>query len=107
MSATTLHLHTNKLPPKEAVTKKQTIRFFIKLFNWEYWSFNVIYFPIYFYWFYLCIRARSLFFFNASNPTIENGGYLMERKSDIYNIIPRAFYPRTLLVKETAESFSI
>ena len=23
---------------------------FIKLFNWEYWPFNVVYVPIYFYW---------------------------------------------------------
>ena len=90
---------------KEPITKftpsqKNTTPFFIKLFNWEYWSFNVVYFPIYFYWFYLCLRARNLFFFSASNPTIENGGYLMERKSDIYDIMPQAYYPKTLLVKE-------
>ncbi len=85
---------------KETLSKKNTTPFFIKLFNWEYWSFGVVYFPIYFYWFYLCLRARNLFFFNASNPTIENGGYLMEHKSDIYDIMPQAYYPKTLLVKE-------
>jgi hypothetical protein len=100
MSATTLTLHTNTLLAKVPITKKQTIPFFIRLFNWEYWSFNVVYFPIYFYWLYLCIRARNLFFFSASNPTIENGGYLMERKSDIYDIMPQAYYPKTFLVKE-------
>jgi hypothetical protein len=101
MSATILTLHTKKpLADKKTISKKQTTPFFIKLFNWEYWSFNVVYFPIFFYWFYLCIRARSLFFFNASNPTIENGGYLMERKSDIYDIMPQMYYPKTLLVKE-------
>jgi hypothetical protein len=100
MSATTLHLHTNELPAKASYTKKQPTPFFIKLFNWEYWSFNVVYFPIYFYWLYLCLRARNLFFFSASNPTIENGGYLMERKSDIYDIMPQEYYPKTLLVKE-------
>jgi hypothetical protein len=89
-----------QLAKEESSSKKNTTPFFIKLFNWEYWSFNVVYFPIYFYWFYLCIRARNLFFFNASNPTIENGGYLMERKSDIYDIMPQAYYPKTLLVKE-------
>ena len=73
--------------------------FFIKLFHWEYWSFNCIYAPIYFYWFFLCIKARSLFFFSASNPSIENGGFLMEKKSDIYKIIPQAFYPKTLLIR--------
>jgi hypothetical protein len=100
MNTPTLTLDTSVLPAKGAATKKQPIPFFIKLFNWEYWSFNVVYSPIFFYWFYLCIRARSLFFFNASNPTIENGGYLMERKSDIYDIMPQVYYPKTLLVKE-------
>jgi hypothetical protein len=85
---------------KETLSKKNTTPFFIKLFNWEYWSFGVVYFPIYFYWFYLCMRARNLFFFSASNPTIENGGYLMERKSDIYDIMPQVYYPKTLLIKE-------
>jgi hypothetical protein len=91
---------TKEQTAKKPFPKKQTTPFFIKLFNWEYWSFNAIYAPIYFYWFYLCIRARNLFFFSASNPTIENGGYLMERKSDIYDIMPQAYYPKTLLVKE-------
>jgi hypothetical protein len=84
---------------KKTLLAKSTTPFFIKLFNWEYWSFGVVYFPIYFYWFYLCFRARNLFFFSASNPTIENGGYLMERKSNIYDIMPQGYYPKTLLVK--------
>jgi ATP-grasp domain len=72
--------------------------FFIKLFNWEYWNFNVIYTPIYFYWFYLCIKAKSLFFFSASNPCIENGGFLMEKKSDIATIIPTVYHPISVLI---------
>jgi hypothetical protein len=82
------------------VVAKSKIPFFIQLFNWEYWSMTAVYAPIYFYWFYMCAKARNLFFFNASNPTIENGGFIMERKSDIYNIMPQAYYPKTLLVKE-------
>ena len=39
--------------------------FFIKLFNWEYWPFHFVYGPIYLYWFWLCARARSFFFFNT------------------------------------------
>jgi hypothetical protein len=80
--------------------KIKTSVFFIKLLNWEYWSFGIIYTPIYFYWFYLCFKARNLFFFAASNPSIENGGFLMERKSDIYKLIPPAYYPETILIKE-------
>ena len=41
----------------------------IKLLHWEYWSFNAVYLPIMWHWFYLALRARSFFFFNAANPT--------------------------------------
>ncbi len=84
---------------KAPVSKSESTPFLIKLLNWEYWSFGVIYTPIYFYWFYLCIRARSLFFFSAANPSIENGGFLMERKSDIYKLMPQVYYPKTFLVE--------
>ena len=73
--------------------------FFIKLFNWEYWPFHFVYGPIYLYWFWLCARARSFFFFNTSNPTIINGGFLMESKKEIYDLIPAACHPPTLFFK--------
>ncbi len=69
--------------------------FFIRLFNWEYWSFNTVYGWIIPVWVLLAIRARSFFFFSASNPTIEYGGFLMESKKKIYDIIPAEYYPRT------------
>lgn len=69
--------------------------FFIRLLNWEYWSFNTVYAPIIPIWLLLCVRARSLFFFSASNPTIMNGGFLMESKKEIYDLIPQQYYPRT------------
>jgi len=72
-------------------------RFFIKLFNWEYWPFNVVYTPIYFYWFYLCIKARAVFFINTANPSIRNGGFLMESKKEIYDLIPQQYYPLTII----------
>jgi hypothetical protein len=73
--------------------------FFIRLLNWEYWSFHTVYILIYPIWFLLCLRVRSLFFFSASNPSIENGGFLMESKKKIYDILPPAYYPHTILVK--------
>ena len=78
--------------------------FFIKLFHWEYWPFHVVYSPIYLYWFWLCARARSFFFFNTSNPSIVNGGFLMESKKEIYDLIPAAYYPATLFFKAGASS---
>jgi hypothetical protein len=81
--------------------------FFIKLFNWEYWSFNTVYGPIIPIWLLLCLRARSFFFFSASNPTIMNGGFLMESKNLIYNLIPNQYYPKTLFFTLPAEPFQV
>lgn len=67
-----------------------------KLTHWEYWPMEVVYFPVFFYWIYLGIKARSLFFFSASNPGIETGGMLGEVKFDILKKIPKAYRTPTL-----------
>lgn len=72
--------------------------FFIRLRSWEYWPFAVVYLPVFIYHIYLSIRARSLFFFSASNPSIETGGLLGESKIDILNRISDEFKPKTLFV---------
>lgn len=69
--------------------------FFIRLLHWEYWPFHVVYALLYPYWIWLCLKARSFFFFSAANPSLENGGFLMESKKGIYDLIPQRFYPRT------------
>ena len=74
--------------------------FFHKLRHWEYWPFYIVYIPVYFLWGYYALRARSIFFFNAANPTIRNGGFIMESKKEIYDLIPQQYYPKTNLVKE-------
>ncbi len=74
-------------------------RLYIKIFHWEYWPFHVVYFPIYFYWIWLMIKARAVFFFNTSNPRIKNGGFLMESKKEIYDDMPPGSYPNTILIQ--------
>ena len=74
--------------------------FLHKLFNWEYWPFQIVYIPIYFLWAFYALKARSIFFFNASNPTIKNGGFMAESKKEIYDIIAQKYYPKTNLVLE-------
>jgi hypothetical protein len=69
--------------------------FFIRLLNWEYWSFAAVYTWIYPIWFLLCLRARSFFFFAAANPRIRNGGFLNESKEEMVPMIPEALHPRT------------
>lgn len=68
--------------------------------HWEYWPFQVVYIPIYFLWAFYAVKAKSIFFFNASNPTIKNGGFIMESKKAIYDLIPERYYPKTELIKE-------
>ncbi len=70
--------------------------FIIRLFNWEYWSFNSVYWWLLPIWLVLSLRARSFFFFAASNPTIKNGGFLNESKKNIYDLLPDQLYPKTI-----------
>lgn len=87
--------------------KYYTIHFFIKLFHWEYWPFHIVYAPVYFYWLWLGARSRSFFFFNTANPSIKNGGFLLESKNEIYKLMPSSFYPVTLLLKPGVALFSV
>ena len=81
--------------------------FFIRLLHWEYWSFNSIYIPIYIIWFFLCLRARSFFFFAAANPRIRNGGFLNESKKEISELIPDDLQPKTVFFPATAQAAEV
>ncbi len=70
--------------------------FIIRLLHWEYWPFHVVYALLYPIFFWYCFKARSFFFYSAANPTIENGGFLMESKKKIADIIPAEYQPITL-----------
>ncbi|MBC7572607.1 MAG: hypothetical protein H7319_23175 [Spirosoma sp.] len=70
----------------------------IRLGSWEYWPFSIVYLPVFGYWLYLSLKARSLFFFSAANPSIESGGLLGESKIDILDRISGEFKPKTLFV---------
>jgi hypothetical protein len=68
----------------------------IRLLHWEYWNFHVIYLPIYPVFIFLCLRARSFFFYAAANPGIRNGGFLGESKKEIYKLVPAVLQPKTI-----------
>ncbi|WP_394758519.1 D-alanine--D-alanine ligase [Flavobacterium sp.] len=74
--------------------------FLHKLTHWEYWSSEIVYFPINFLWAFYALKTRTIFFFNTSNPTMRNGGFFMESKKEIYDLIPQKYYPRTELITE-------
>ncbi|GAB3711044.1 D-alanine--D-alanine ligase [Spirosoma flavus] len=76
-------------------------RFRIRLYNWEYWPFAVVYIPVFAYYLYLAAKARSLFFFSAANPSIESGGFLGESKIDILDLIDDVYKPKTLFFRHS------
>jgi hypothetical protein len=82
-------------------------KFYIKTFSWEYWPLWLVYFPVSFYFLYLSIKARSFFFFSATNPTIENGGMLFSSKWKIFQLIPKEYYPTTIFVDNDENISSI
>ena len=73
--------------------------FIHKLTNWEYWPYQVVYLPVYFQYLFYAVRTQSFFYFNASNPTFKNGGFFLESKKEIYDLIPTEYYPKTILIQ--------
>lgn len=79
--------------------KFRNSNFIIRLTAWEYWPFGIVQFLPFIYWLWLSIRARSILFFSASNPTIVLGGMFGESKNDVLKLIPDSYKPKTILVK--------
>lgn len=74
----------------------------IKLTSWEYWPFGIVQFPFFLYWLWLSLKARSLLFFTASNPSITMGGMLGESKYEVLSMVPDEYKPKTILIKHPA-----
>lgn len=79
-------------------------RFGETFFNWELWPFWLRYLFISPVWLWYCIRARSLWFFTPSNPAITFGGFEGEGKREMYELLPKYLYPKTIFI-QPAESF--
>ncbi|AEM71070.1 hypothetical protein Murru_2031 [Allomuricauda ruestringensis DSM 13258] len=71
-----------------------------RITHWEYWPFWLIYYPMFPVWLYYSIKARSIFFFNAANPSMKNGGMAMISKMDIYDMIPAQCIPKTIFINK-------
>ncbi|MDO1448529.1 hypothetical protein Q0590_19790 [Rhodocytophaga aerolata] len=70
----------------------------IKLTKWEFWPFWLFYTPIYFYWIWLSIRARSFVFFSAANPRMELGGFGGYSKYNVIKQFSSELIPKTVLI---------
>jgi len=73
--------------------------------HWEDWHWFTKYIIIGPAWLWFCLRARSLWFFTASNPTIQFGGFIGETKKEIYKQLPPGSYPKSIYISPTL-SFS-
>lgn len=76
----------------------QRVPFFIRLLNWEYWPFTLVYLPVFAWWFLLALRHRSLLFFTATNPGIPTGGLVGESKRAIMAGLPAEWKPAEILL---------
>jgi hypothetical protein len=70
-----------------------------RLSHWETWPWIAKYIPIIPAWLWLCLKARSFWFFTSSNPTLTFGGYEGESKKEMYAQLPEHSYPRTTYIK--------
>lgn len=69
-----------------------------RITHWETWHYLAKYIPIGPVWFWYCIRARSLWFFTPSNPTLTFGGFEGESKKEMFMQLPLDSYPKTMYV---------
>jgi hypothetical protein len=78
--------------------------FWEKVGNWELWPFKLRYLLISPVWLWYCLRSGSFWFFSSSNPTLTFGGLEGEGKREMYDLLPEAYYPKTIYISPN-ESF--
>lgn len=72
--------------------------FFQKIFNWERWSYDVIYLPVDIFWLWYAIKARHFWYFTPVNPTLIFAGFEGGSKKEMYDQLPKWSYPATLSI---------
>ena len=71
---------------------------FFKITHWETWHYMAKYIPIMPVWGWYCLRAKSLWFFTPSNPTLAFGGFEGETKSEMYKQLPPHTFPKSIYI---------
>lgn len=59
------------------------------------WPFVVIYAPLSILWAYYAIKAKAFWYFSNVNPTLEFAGFEGEGKREMYDQLPKQYYPET------------
>lgn len=74
------------------------MNFLYKLTHWETWHYHAKYIPLLPVWIWYCIKARSVWFFTSSNPTLTFGGMEGETKKEMYEQLPPGYYPNSIYI---------
>lgn len=73
-------------------------KFYYNLTHWETWHYLAKYLPIGPVWLWYALRSRSIWWFSPSNPTLTFGGFEGEKKKEMYDQLPKEFYPKTIYI---------
>jgi hypothetical protein len=73
-------------------------RFIRYITHWEDWHWFAKYVLIAPAWVWLCLKARSFWFFSTSNPGITFSGFVGETKREIYERLPSNTYPKSVYI---------
>ena len=69
-----------------------------KILDQGYWKSKLFYWQSLMYYYLYSARFRSIVWFCPLNPSIHMAGMLDENKSDIYDILPEEYLPKTQLI---------
>ena len=73
-------------------------RWWHRLTQWETWDWRIKYILIVPAWVWCCVKARSAWFFTASNPSLTFGGFDGESKMEMYKQLPPGTCPQSVLI---------
>ncbi|MDB5201432.1 MAG: hypothetical protein JWQ27_841 [Ferruginibacter sp.] len=69
-----------------------------RITHWETWHYLAKYIPLSPAWLWYCLRARSMWFFTPSNPSLAFGGFEGETKKEMYDQLPPGSFPRSIYI---------
>jgi hypothetical protein len=81
------------------ITEPYRPLWWIKLTQYEYWPWYLMYWHVCLHWIYTSIRSGKPLYFTAVNPGMRAGGLDRTSKKEILDLIPAHYQPRTWLVQ--------
>ena len=71
---------------------------FYRIGHWKTWDWRLKYIPLLPSWFWYCLRSGAVWFFTPSNPGLSFGGFDGQGKMEMYRLLPRGSYPKTVFI---------